>query len=82
MDISRALRIPTALGSRAVNPHVGTASSSAWVSAKLARSEATTNEALRAISSPPETQAPFTAAMTGVVIARRARPGLAVKRAA
>ncbi len=46
------------------------------MSAKRARSDATTNVQLNAISSAPVTQAPFTAHTTGVVIARSVFPGL------
>ena len=76
IDISRALRVPTARGNNAVSPQVATTPSRAWVSAKRARSDATTNDDESAISSPPDTHAPFTAAITGVVMARSALPGL------
>jgi hypothetical protein len=51
------------------------------VSANRARSDATTNDELSAISSAPDTHAPFTAQITGVLIARSARPGLTANRA-
>jgi len=76
IDISLALRTPTARGSSAVRPHAATTPSRAWVSAKRARSDATTNDELRASSRPPLTHAPFTAQITGVAMARSALPGL------
>ena len=80
IDISRALRSPTARGSSAVSPHPGTTSSRAWVSANRARSDATTKVQLSAISSPPETHAPFTAQIVGVIEARERRSGVGPQR--
>ncbi len=76
IDISDALRIPTARGSSAVRPQVATTPKRAWVSANRARSDAMTNVELSAISNPPDTHAPLTAQITGLLIARSARPGL------
>ena len=80
IDISRAARMPTARGSSALSPQAGVTFRRAWVSANLALSDATMNDELSAISSPPATHAPFTAQMTGVRMARSARPGFTVNR--
>ena len=74
IDISRALRRPTA-AERALRPHPATTFSRACVSAKRARSDAIANVQLNAISSAPETHAPFTAAIVGVMQARSAAAG-------
>ena len=55
---------------------VATTPKRACVSAKRARSDAMIRVELSAISSPPETHAPLTAQITGLLMARSARPGL------
>ena len=82
IESSAAFRTPTARGNNAVRPQAATTSSRAWVSAKRARSDATTNVQLSAISSAPVTHAPLTAQTTGVAVARSVAPGLVAARTA
>ena len=69
MLILIAVRRPTAAGSRTVRPQHGSTPTRAWVSAKVACSEAIRKSQCSASSSPPVTAEPLMAPMTGLDVA-------------